>query len=447
MPKTFREFGLRFIAWLLKPFNAATGRRWLDILLLGLIGSAICLLFWPLLQKVSEGAVWVVDNTWQQVEGLIHTDYQVFDMWPPAYLVCFGALAVLFSLAILSLSRIGILRLRHWASLLLYPPTWFAALWPITIITWWLPSYDIFNTTMCVLLLISVSLAFLMDLHFSGRLSWSWRHYSNAKLPTAEETLRLFAEDPENYLIPWLMRDEPVKEPEQDLFESHEYAQQIAESITDQHWGCIGLIGPRGSGKTTILNLVDFLLYRSKSFMEEYRQRWRKTSPQFKQWNPPKVLTCRVQAWGFIKESATVVVLREAVSELGKHVDCLAVRSLPDEYLAAIKGVAPAWIHAPLRVMSVESPLGQLRRLDPILKAINARLVIFIEDLDRNVEMSDVSFAQSIKNEGTNVNTEVHNDLAARPNGQLFLEIETLLDRISQAERISFVLAISRSSA
>ena len=72
---------------------------------------------------------------------------------------------------------------------------------------------------------------------------------------------------------------------------------------------------------------------------------------------------------------AATVVLREAVAELRRHVDCLSVRSLPDEYLAAIKGVAPAWVHAPLAIASGDSPSQQLRRLDPLLEAINARLV------------------------------------------------------------------------
>jgi hypothetical protein len=119
---------------------------------------------------------------------------------------------------------------------------------------------------------------------------------------------------------------------------------------------------------------------------------------------------------------------------------------MPEKYLAAIKGVAPAWIHASFVIASADSPSQQLKRLDPLLEAINARLVVFIEDLDRNIEMPDISLVQSVKNEGANIRCEFHNDLAARPNGLLFLELESLLDRMADAKRVSFVLAISRGS-
>jgi hypothetical protein len=268
-------------------------------------------------------------------------------------------------------------------------------------------------------------------------------------MPTAEDTLKAFAADPKGRLIPWLMQDKPVTRPEEDLFEAHVFAQRIAELITDRRLGRIGLIGPWGAGKTTVLNLVDFMLHQSESFARRYRERWRGQTSQLP-WrvpsSPPLVLTCRVRAWGFVREPAATVVLREAVAELGGYVDCLSVRNLPDEYLAAIKGVAPGWIHAPLAVASADSPSDQLKRLDPLLEAINARLIVFIEDVDRNVEVPDVSFVQSVKNEGQGNRAEVRNDLTARPAGHVFLEIESLLDRMADAQRVSFVLAISRSA-
>ncbi len=431
-------------------------RRWGDVILLGVVGSLVCVVFCPILQKVSEGAVWLLEYLWRQTEGAFGEGHWVFGKWPLAYMVWCSFLVLAISLALALLIQLGALRWGHTKSLLLYPPTWVAALWPVAILGGCFLHVGMVTPQTaweCVKLLFLSSMAVAIVSLISGRvtLRLPWKRVSGneRQLQTTEETLTGFADDPDR-LIEWLMLDEPVKHPEKDLFESHVFARRIAELITDQQLGSIGLIGPRGSGKTTILNLVDFMLHKSESFKKRYRERWCESSveqPWRKRWFPPRILTCRVQAWGFAKEPAATVVLSEAVAELSGHVDCLSVRSLPEEYLAAIRGVAPVWIHAPLAIASAHNPSAQLKRLEPLLEAINARLVVFIEDLDRNVEMPDVAFAQSIKNEGNNIKSEVLNDLSAKPNGHVFLEVESLLDRMGKAERVSFVLAISRSSA
>jgi hypothetical protein len=133
------------------------------------------------------------------------------------------------------------------------------------------------------------------------------------------------------------------------------------------------------------------------------------------------------------------------VAELSRHVDCLALLSLPREYVGAMKGIAPNWLQGPLAVTAMDSPSRQLGRLDPLLDAINARLVVFIEDLDRNTEIPDVSFVQHVRTEGTNAKSDIRNEIAGRPAGRSFLEIESLLDRMKESRRVSFVLAVSRN--
>ncbi|GAG16687.1 unnamed protein product, partial [marine sediment metagenome] len=259
--------------------------------------------------------------------------------------------------------------------------------------------------------------------------------------------LEQFAKDPDGQLIPWLMTDEAVEHPSEDLFESHVHSKHIAELITDRQLGRIGLIGAWGSGKTTVLNLVDHFLRKSPAFQKEYRKRWHKASRSLswrQRLRPPRILTCRVQAWGFAKESAATVVLRQAVAELSKYMDCLSVLGLPQEYIAAAKGVAPGWVHGPLALTVAGTPSQQLKRLNPLLEAINARLVVYVEDLDRNLDAPDIAYTQNVRNTGTNVSTEIRNDFSARPSGQVFLQIESLLARMADAHRVSFVLAISR---
>ena len=457
MPLDDRNLGARILAWLAKPINLSTMRRWWDIFLLGFFGAGICALLAPALQKVAEGTAWLVECIWRLFEGLLGSGHMVFGV-PLVFLVFIGILIVLTCFGLILGLALGVLRLERWKACLLYPPTWFAALWPIILAGFVITHFasakakTLREASSLLLLVFAISLILTAIWPFDWKgafKSFRPRRWEEGNLPTAGETLKGFANDPKGLLIPWLMRDSPIKQPKQDLFESHVRSQRIAELITEHDFGRIGLIGPWGSGKTTVLNIVDFLLHESKSFQRQYRQRWRRSSRGSswrKRWSPPRILTCRVGAWGFAKEPAVKVVLREAVTELSKHLDCLSLRSMPEKYLAAIKGVAPAWIHASFVIASADSPSQQLKRLDPLLEAINARLVVFIEDLDRNIEMPDISLVQSVKNEGANIRCEFHNDLAARPNGLLFLELESLLDRMADAKRVSFVLAISRGS-
>ncbi len=456
---TLQENCLRFITWLLKPFNWATFRRWLDILLLGVIGSTVCFLLWPLLTKISEGTSWLLDFIWLHISNTLGIGGIAFGMWPWQQAIIISSLTILLSLGCAPLIRLGALRWGSTFSFLLYPPTWFAAVWPFLIVYWLIPSTIIIELSSyrisLLVLLISCILALSATSLFSGNgianrlksLIWPWRRRSSNSehLPTSEETLQRLANNPQD-LIDWIMSDDPVEEPWQDLFESHRHAQHIAELITGKRLGRIGLIGSLGAGKTSVLNLTEYLLHKSKSFAIDYYRRWRKDGEKPLR-PPPRILTCHVGAWGFIKEPAANVVLRKAIVELSNHVDCLAVHSLPEEYLGTLKGIAPSWLHVPLALLSANNPMEQLKRLDPLLEAINARLVIFIEDLDRNTEMPDVTINQNFNHNGDNISSEVSNNVAAIPNGRIFLEVESLLDRMSEVERVSFVLALGRRPA
>ncbi len=404
-------------------FNKATLRRWFDIFLLGLMASAICLTLWPLLQKVSEYTAWLlIEFLWPKVNGVTGGFWAVF----------LGIPLALVSLAVIPLVLAGALRWGHFRTFFLYPPVWLAGLWPVGLIAIVGSPNGVGKIVVWEsigLLTVSSLLMLLAMRMFGGRDKRSNCKNNTDHLPTAAETLKEFANDPAGKLIPWLESDAPVENPSDDLFESHLPAEQIAKLVTQQKLKRVGLIGPYGSGKTTVLNLVDYFLHSSLTFEKQYHARWREEGHDLtwiQRQRPPKILTCRVGAWGFAKEAAATVVLREAVAELSKHMDCLSVRGLPQEYMAAMKSTTPSWVHAPIAASVADNPLRQLKRLDPMLEAINSRLIIFIEDLDRNIEIPNDS---------------------AGPNGRVFLEVESLLDRMKDVDRVSFVLAIDKGLA
>jgi hypothetical protein len=126
-------------------------------------------------------------------------------------------------------------------------------------------------------------------------------------------------------------------------------------------------MGPFGSGKTSLLNL----------FESEIQSQRNKADPD--------VWTCRVSCWGFDDSSAALGhVLSELVAELSRHVDSLAVRSLPERYRQALSAIGSWWQVLGVEIASCSDPVEQLKRLDSILLAVNARIVISIEDVDRN---------------------------------------------------------------
>jgi hypothetical protein len=95
-------------------------------------------------------------------------------------------------------------------------------------------------------------------------------------------------------------------------------------------------------------------------------------------------------------------------------VDCLSIITLPANYRSALSSTKSplATIIAAL-LNTDEDPIRTLERLDKILRAVKMRLVIFLEDLDRNCSDSLIRD-----------------------------EMPALLDRLRYLNNVSFILAI-----
>jgi KAP family P-loop domain len=173
----------------------------------------------------------------------------------------------------------------------------------------------------------------------------------------------------------WIKSECPVEAPQQDAFGHEHIARRLASrllaSARDGRLVTIGLMGPFGSGKTTLLNLV-------QHYMGTQRRP-----------DDPHVWLCRASCWGFDDSSAALGhVLSIAISVLNKHVDCCSVISLPENYRNALSAGGSWWQLIAEGMASSSDPTAQLARLKPILSAVNARLIIAVEDVDRNESRS-----------------------------------------------------------
>jgi hypothetical protein len=101
------------------------------------------------------------------------------------------------------------------------------------------------------------------------------------------------------------------------------------------------------------------------------------------------------------------------IQECAQHVDCLGISNLPAQYGESI-GHVSTWSKALSGLLPLSyDPMVALERMDRVLLAIDRRIVIFFEDLDRNWQGND-----------------------------FWVEIIALLDRLKKLDRVSFVLAI-----
>ncbi len=208
-------------------------------------------------------------------------------------------------------------------------------------------------------------------------------------------------------LISWLEQETPIRSPSEDIFDFSIIARRIARLLKAKKMRTIGVVGSYGSGKTSLLNLTEhYLLHHESDGCSEGSEPNALFSGE--------IIVCRVDGWGRTKGSIAQQILAIALENTKTSVDCLSIIQLPANYSRAIG--AMKWIGGPVLEALLHAsydPLAQITKLDRILAAAQLRLVIFLEDLDRNT--SD----------------EIIRD-----------EMPALLDRLRAMRNISFVLAI-----
>ncbi len=163
----------------------------------------------------------------------------------------------------------------------------------------------------------------------------------------------------------------------------------------------VSLVGPYGCGKTSILNMVENILCR--------QQASRRKSPEY--------LVCWAREWGVVEGTAAENILKHVIRKLSHEVDCTGIIRLPENYRKALDGSGQSVLKALSGFLSgSQDPCKVLGKIDSILQAINKRLVIFVEDIDRN------------------------------PNPEnMMKQVASLLDRLKDLNRVSFVIAAGES--
>lgn len=105
----------------------------------------------------------------------------------------------------------------------------------------------------------------------------------------------------------------------------------------------------------------------------------------------------KVNCWGFRDAAAAQeAVLKKAVNAIREKVDVWGIRSLPEGYIRSLSSASKVADLAIAFLRSSSEPVEQLRRLSPVLQSFRARLVVVIEDVDRNETGFGASHIQAL---------------------------------------------------
>jgi len=315
--------------------------RWIDIVWLAVIATLCCVYLEPIIQKFVLLLQRIGDN-W--VVGFILSAY------------------FLIPLAIgYFLNRIGGFRFKDFDFIYSFtnPPAWYSAMLGICsypILSFYLnkPSYLDYPLFYSIIIF-AVLLAIWTILGLVRRF---WQKKTTEQ---NNETQRSgFAGDIGKF-IEWLQKEKPIEGAKDDFFDSAIAARRIARALKQKPIKSISLFGPRGCGKTSILNLARNELREQKDKIIIY-----------------------ISAWGYEDKQLTSYIVKNTVKEISKYTDCLNLSFLPLEFQNIFLNSSWGMFDFLKFLLVFETPERLICRINKVLKRSNKKLIIFLEDIDRN---------------------------------------------------------------
>ncbi|USD36554.1 ATP-binding protein [Ferrimonas sp. SCSIO 43195] len=190
----------------------------------------------------------------------------------------------------------------------------------------------------------------------------------------------------------WLENKDPIDNPVDDLFGFSARADILSEEIKSGMIKNVCLQGAYGSGKSSLVNLIEFRL-KEKCNNEEY-------------------VVLRYDSWGRNQTSIAYSLLRFLILELSNYFDCASLNGMPSSYRDIYLSFSKVrTFQMMLNGFSDESEM--YNKLGELLGRNDLKLLLVIEDLDRNY-----------------FNDEKRNELPA------------LLDRLKSVKNLMTILSI-----
>lgn len=375
-------------------------QRWLRMSSLAIISCSICIILYPAFNLLTSKIINLVP--------ISHPTIGTIMVW-----------FIFSTLCCFVLIRLGGFRFNDFWSInsLYYPPTWLFALisaalyFLIAPILWKLPPVNQFSIEILFIIILALVSALMIASLLNLILS-SWRKYFTysekiATFKTGSKDLKSVLQDPVEF-INWLEEEKPIHDPNQDLFHLTVFAKHLVRIFRSTPLKTIAIIGDYGCGKSSILKMTEYFLQNPQNLSKEEQKE--------KVFDSKKIIQCKVSGWGLQKGEAAHYILKSVIKDLSDHVDCLGLADIPAHYRSAISNSGFGWSKAFAAITcNSKDALELLQQVDTVLKCIRQRMVIFLEDLDRN------TFDKTYWD-----------------------EITSLLDRLKDLDNITFVLAINQ---
>ncbi len=364
--------------------------RWAELLILVLVALVISILLFPVYSLLIEKIIQFLDRfhfAFKYIVGIVTVSFMVW-----------------------MLHRAGGIRFKRDLYIIgiYWPPIWkiaiaatFAYLFLLPVIV---KDYEYTKIYYGWIAIIGIMLVVINCLFV-----WRYNRYSRIRKRQSRivkedisESVGITELDSFEKLIEWLQKEEPIDKPMQDRFAMAGVARRIVRNLRESPLKTIGVIGEYGCGKSSILKLVEYYFHYTIEHDDKNL------------FDSKKIILSKIDGWGLTKETVVDVILKQTVAELSKYVDGLGLMNIPHEYQKALSDAGPWWCKIILTDFPRKDGFKQLERLDEVLVCMGLRMVIILEDLDRNIQ----------KDEKLN-------------------EVAGLLDRIKKLDNLSFVMAIS----
>lgn len=382
---------------------AVVFRRWLDIIIYALLAAELWIFF--------------INNYFIIIRN-------IYSVWYTTTLIIIAAFIALRWIAKKRTKFTGLFGYRHIHT---YPPLWLAVIlggsWLLirgmasthySSLTLSVDSLQVYQAHIPLEVIISIIAIITMAiviyfLHKGGQKESTSKEEVQSLEPVAESYIAQLQEPSKQEfrsLLIWLKTDTPVQRTSSDRFEHTSIAGRIARRLRgdSEQRPTIGVVGPYGSGKTSIANIVN----------EELE-------------GENRICLVQISAWPYENVEALIRgITHELVRELSIHVNTLAVTGLSERYLASIAEAGGVWASLARLLRIDESPRAILQRFADILTATNLYFVLWLDDLSRF-------------GEGKSHQTE-----QIAPHGRSELEpVRSLLHLLDQCPNLSVIVADS----
>ena len=323
-------------------------RRWRDVLELGVTAGLI----WGLIDRISRPAVLYTSEA-------VASFTRSYPIWSAVYIVVFGVFLVR------AIHQISGARTSHFRYLFAYPPSVLAVIPAFGILVAMQLSGVLHSSLdsaswilVLIIVLLALVIAFLAECPAHSLITSTF-----VQLGFKRTASSLHSGERVASLEEWFSVEVPIARVEDDKFNHIFIANRIARVIQSDSRKTIGIVGDFGSGKSGVVNMAREIV------SSQSRNIW----------------FSDVDCWGFENSAAIVErILEDVVHRIGEKVDCGNMRTLPSRYLKAISVAHPSLAAAESILGEQVGPERVIAQLDSVLEACDSRVVVVIQDMDRN---------------------------------------------------------------